>query len=190
MTWEGSKILNRKDCWWLRHIIARACMSENTLFIAIFSVMYHPVLQALTYLCRNTGVGWTCCQEQRFPRTAVVVHTLSKGQLGLSFVWKCIVLAKNLESLKIRGVIMNEMGDSPPSYVWDVSTLHSQKQTQVKSFYRYLPSWPHGWQYFVMTTRLVFCIQKWKGKNVDCPILHKAADLWKLPEYCLRSGSI
>lgn len=40
---------------------------------------------------------------------------LSKGQLGVSFV--CVVLTKNLESLQIRGVTMNEMGDLPPLYV-------------------------------------------------------------------------
>lgn len=187
MIWEGSKILKRKDRWRSQHVIAHACVREDThLFIDIFSA----VCTILSRKRLRTCVGEleycsrTCCKERSLPRSAVVVHMLSKGQLGVSFV--CVVLTKNLESLQIRGVTMNEMGDLPPLYVWDVSASHRQKQ--VKSFYHYLPSLLHSWQCFVMTTGLVFCIQKWKGKNIGCPVLHEAADLWKLPEYRWRSA--
>lgn len=72
---------------------------------------------------------------------------------------------------------MKAMGDSSLLCVSDASMLHNWKQKQVKSLYQYLLLSFHSWQCFGMTTGLVFCIWKQKGKNIDCPNLYKAADL-------------
>lgn len=88
---------------------------------------------------------------------------------------------------------MNERGDSPPLYIWDVSTLYSWNQKQVKSFYQYLPSSLHSWQCFVMAIGLVFCILNQKDRNIDCPNLHKAAYIktaWILPVFRIATKQV
>lgn len=152
--WEYSSLHSNIQC----HI--SSCLARS----------YVPMQEywSMLKLLQGTKISENCCGG-------------SYAAKGMAWSKLCLKMhipsKKNLESLKIRGVLMNESGDSPPLYIWDVSTLYSWNQKQVKSFYQYLPSSLHSWQCFVTATRLVFCILNQKRKNIDCPNLHKAADL-------------
>lgn len=97
-------------------------------------------------------------QEMKVSKNCSGDACAAKGTAWIELYLKNIFLAKYLERIKVRIVVMSEMGESPPLYVWDVRTLHSWYNEVGKVLLSAFALITPQLQCFVRAAELVFCI--------------------------------